>query len=112
MACLHEMSLLPPSLSFGLPLTYAPSIPLAASPHLASTGNPRTLAFLPSAAHAQFVEAKPIHVFALNKQKDVTKDEYFIQLSTCIYVVRYLLHQGLAFRGPDESPESDNEGIF
>ena len=112
MACLREMSLLPPFLILWHDAGLRTPILLAASPHLASAGNPRTLTFLPSAAHAQFVEAKPIHVFALNKQKDVTKDEYFIQLSTCINVVRYLLHQGLAFRGPDESPESDNAGIF
>jgi hypothetical protein len=42
-------------------------------------------------------------LFAVNKHKDVAKDEYFIQLSTWISVVRYLL----AFRGHDESQEFD-----
>jgi hypothetical protein len=51
-------------------------------------------------------------VFALNKQQDVAKEEYFIRLSTSINVVRYLLHQGLAFRGNDESQDSDNRGNF
>jgi hypothetical protein len=77
-----------------------PPILLAASPRLTIAGSQRTLAFLPSAAHTQFAEAK---LFALNKHKDVAKDEYFIQLSTWISVVRYLL----AFRGHDESQEFD-----
>jgi len=51
-------------------------------------------------------------LFALNKQQDVAKEEYFIRLSTLINVVRYLLHQGLAFRGNDESQDSPNSGNF
>ena len=47
-----------------------------------------------------------------NKQSNVTKENYIIQLTTSIKVVRYLLHQGLAFRGHDESQESTNKGIF
>ncbi|XP_020396600.1 zinc finger MYM-type protein 1-like [Zea mays] len=50
--------------------------------------------------------------FALKKQQDIAKEEYFIRLSTSINAVRYLLHQGLAFRGHDESEESDNKGNF
>jgi hypothetical protein len=87
-----------------LSLTYVPPILLATSRRLTIAGSQRTLAFLPSAAHTQFAEAK---LFALNKHKDIAKDEYFIQLSTWISVVRYLLNQGLAFRGHDESQESD-----
>lgn len=51
-------------------------------------------------------------VCALNKQRDVAKEEYFIRLCTSINAVRYLLHQGLAFRGHDESEESENRGNF
>lgn len=49
---------------------------------------------------------------SLNKQRDVTKVEYLIRLNTSIDAVRYLLHQGLAFRGHDESEESKNQGNF
>jgi hypothetical protein len=50
--------------------------------------------------------------FALSRQRDIAKEEYFIRLSTSINAVRYLLHQGLAFRGHDESKESGNRGNF
>jgi len=35
-----------------------------------------------------------------------------IRLRTSIKAVRYLLNQGLAFRGHDESEESTNKGNF
>jgi hypothetical protein len=47
-----------------------------------------------------------------NKQTNVAKEEHLIRLKTSIKVVRYLLHQGLAFRGHDESEESTNRGNF
>ena len=47
-----------------------------------------------------------------NKQSNVTKENYLIRLTTSIEAVRYLLHQGLAFRGHDESQESTNKGNF
>ena len=47
-----------------------------------------------------------------NKQSNVTKENYIIRLTTSIKAVRYLLHQGLAFRGHDESQESTNKGNF
>jgi hypothetical protein len=52
---------------------------------------------------------KPDHSieFALKKQQDIAKEEYFVRLSTSINAVRYLLHQGLAFRGHNESEESE-----
>jgi hypothetical protein len=34
--------------------------------------------------------------FALKKQQDIAKEEYFIRLSTSINAVRYSLHQGLS----------------
>ncbi|XP_021310965.1 uncharacterized protein LOC110433360 [Sorghum bicolor] len=49
---------------------------------------------------------------AINKQRDVTKAEYLARLNTSIDAVRYLLHQGLAFRGHDESEKSKNKGNF
>ena len=42
---------------------------------------------------------------ALNRQSDLTKKENRVRLSTSIASVRYLLKQGLAFRGHDESKE-------
>lgn len=51
-------------------------------------------------------------IVGLNKQRDVAKEDYFIQLSTSINATRFLLHQGLAFRGHDESETSINRGNF
>jgi hypothetical protein len=48
----------------------------------------------------------------LNRQSDFTKKENRVRLSTSIASVRYLLKQGLAFRGHDESKESKNRGNF
>jgi len=49
---------------------------------------------------------------ALNKQSNLTKEMHLIRLRTSIKAVRYLLNQGLAFRGHDESEESTNKGNF
>ena len=51
-------------------------------------------------------------VIFFDKQTDVTKEKHLIRLKTSIKAVRYLLHQGLAFRGHDESDESTNKGNF
>ena len=51
-------------------------------------------------------------VVALDKQSKVTQEEYMIRLNNSISVVRYLLHQGLAFRGHVESKDSKNKGNF
>jgi len=49
---------------------------------------------------------------AINKQRDVTKEEYLARLNTSIDATRFLLHQGLAFCGHDESEKSKNKGNF
>jgi hypothetical protein len=49
---------------------------------------------------------------ALSKQTDLTKKKNRIRLNASIDSVRYLLSQGLAFRGHDESKESKNKGNF
>ena len=49
---------------------------------------------------------------ALIKQTDLTKKKNRIRLNASIDSVRYLLRQGLAFRGHDESKESKNKGNF
>jgi hypothetical protein len=49
---------------------------------------------------------------AIGKQHNITKEQYLIRLNTSIDVVIYLLHQGLAFRGHDESEKSKNQGNF
>ncbi|VYS46745.1 unnamed protein product [Arabidopsis thaliana] len=46
---------------------------------------------------------------ALHKQTDVVKNDYRIRLNASIDVSRHLLHQGLPFRGHDESEESTNK---
>ncbi|XP_062222594.1 uncharacterized protein LOC133921645 isoform X2 [Phragmites australis] len=51
-------------------------------------------------------------VAALCKQTDIAKEEHLTRLSTSINAARYLLHQGLAFRGHDETEESNNRGNF
>jgi hypothetical protein len=49
---------------------------------------------------------------ALHKQTDITKKQNRIRLNTSVESARYLVHQGLAFRGNDESEESKNKGNF
>ena len=49
---------------------------------------------------------------ALHKQTNVMKNDYRIRLNASIDVSRHSLHQGLPFRGPDESSESANRGNF
>ncbi|KAL9840521.1 putative transcription factor and/or regulators TTF-type(Zn) family [Arabidopsis thaliana] len=49
---------------------------------------------------------------ALHKQTDVVKNDYRIRLNASIDISRHLLHQGLPFRGHDESEESTNKGNF
>ena len=56
-------------------------------------------------------QAQSIQV-ALNRQSDLTKKENRVRLGTSVDSVRYLLKQGLAFRGNDESKESKNKGNF
>jgi hypothetical protein len=51
-------------------------------------------------------------IVGLNKLTDVAKEGYFIRLSTSINAVKFLLHQGLAFRGHDESVDSKNREHF
>ena len=46
------------------------------------------------------------------KQSDQDKIEYRTQLSATVDCIRFLLHQGLAFRGHDESDDSSDKGNF
>lgn len=49
---------------------------------------------------------------ALYKQTDVTKNQYRVRLNTSVEAARYLLNQGLPFRGHDETDDSSNKGNF
>jgi hypothetical protein len=49
---------------------------------------------------------------ALQKQTDITKKQNRIRRNTSVESARYLVHQGLAFRGNDESEKSKNKGNF
>nr|KYP47883.1 Zinc finger MYM-type protein 1 [Cajanus cajan] len=49
---------------------------------------------------------------AMCKQSDQTKKEYQIHLTVIVDCIRFLLCQGLAFRGNDESMSSSNKGNF
>ncbi|XP_021746198.1 zinc finger MYM-type protein 1-like [Chenopodium quinoa] len=46
------------------------------------------------------------------KASEVIKNEYYIRLNASLTCLRFLLGQGLAFRGHDESDESHNRGNF
>ncbi|XP_059635738.1 uncharacterized protein LOC132277914 [Cornus florida] len=46
------------------------------------------------------------------KQTDQARIEYRTRLTASIECIRYLLHQRLAFRGHDESEDSNNQGNF
>ena len=48
----------------------------------------------------------------LSQQSEQVKNDYHIQLTSAIDCIRFLLLQGLAFRGRDESKESKNRGNF
>ncbi|XP_049386526.1 uncharacterized protein LOC125850719 [Solanum stenotomum] len=49
---------------------------------------------------------------SLHKQSEKTKSDYRIRLNASINVVRFLLRNGLPFRGHDESEDSDYKGLF
>ncbi|KAH0724640.1 hypothetical protein KY284_000505 [Solanum tuberosum] len=49
---------------------------------------------------------------SLHKQSEKTKSDYRIRLNASIDVVRFLLRNGLPFRGHDESEDSDYKGLF
>ncbi|CAI9278088.1 unnamed protein product [Lactuca saligna] len=49
---------------------------------------------------------------AFEKQTTLQEKEYCIRLNASIDCVRFLLRQGLAFRGHDETDDSDNKGNF
>jgi len=49
---------------------------------------------------------------ALCNQSDQARIEYRTRLNASVDCIRFLLKQGLAFRGHDESEDSDNRGNF
>ncbi|XP_048622726.1 zinc finger MYM-type protein 1-like [Brassica napus] len=49
---------------------------------------------------------------ALHKQDDIAKNEYRVRLNASIDASRFLLRQGLPFRGHEEKEETDNNGNF
>ncbi|KAK4707767.1 hypothetical protein R3W88_028692 [Solanum pinnatisectum] len=49
---------------------------------------------------------------SIHKQSEKTKSDYRIRLNASIDVVRFLLRNGLPFRGHDESEDSDYKGLF
>ncbi|XP_031277629.1 zinc finger MYM-type protein 1-like [Pistacia vera] len=49
---------------------------------------------------------------ALSKQSDQVRIEYRTRLAASIVFIRFLLRQGLAFRGHDETEDSKNQGNF
>ncbi|CAH9113437.1 unnamed protein product [Cuscuta epithymum] len=49
---------------------------------------------------------------AMDRQNGIVKNEYRIRLNASINGSRFLLHQGLPYRGHDESEDSNNRGNF
>ena len=49
---------------------------------------------------------------AYARQSNEARRDYRIQLSATVDCIRFLLRQGLAFRGHDESEDSSNDGNF
>ena len=49
---------------------------------------------------------------AYSKQSNQARKEYRVRLTAAVDCVRFLLRQGLAFRGHDESEDSKNQGNF
>ncbi|XP_039002229.1 zinc finger MYM-type protein 1-like [Hibiscus syriacus] len=49
---------------------------------------------------------------SLDQQTEQAKSDYRIRLTTSLHCLRFLLHQGLTFRGHDECGESSNKGNF
>ncbi|KAI0492420.1 hypothetical protein KFK09_026692 [Dendrobium nobile] len=50
--------------------------------------------------------------FAFERPSEQNRKDYRTRLNASVDCVRFLLHQGLAFRGKDESEESENQGNF
>ncbi|KAJ0971407.1 hypothetical protein J5N97_019366 [Dioscorea zingiberensis] len=48
----------------------------------------------------------------VNKQNDQARSDYRKRLTASIDCIRFLLRQGLAFRGHDETEDSENQGNF
>ncbi|KAG5609251.1 hypothetical protein H5410_020532 [Solanum commersonii] len=59
-----------------------------------------------------FVNQRQSIQSSLHKQSEKTKSDYRIRLNASIDVVRFLLRNGLSFRGHDESENSDYKGLF
>jgi hypothetical protein len=66
--------------------------------------------------HLRAWESLPNQQFSieacLNRQSEQQKADHRLRLTASIETVRFLAHQGLAFRGHDESQESFNRGNF
>ena len=50
--------------------------------------------------------------FAFAKQSDQARKDYRVRITTTLDCIRFLLCQGLAFRGRDETDNSHNQGNF
>ena len=61
---------------------------------------------------SQFIKSKEAHSNNFFKQSDQTLIEYKVRLNASIDCIQFLLRQGLAFHGHDESRYSKNQGNF
>ncbi|XP_057452471.1 uncharacterized protein LOC130744300 [Lotus japonicus] len=77
--------------------------------HVGGTNSPHYQAW--KNCEALMKQAQHIDV-ALCKQSHQIKEHYRIHLTAVIDCIRFLLRQGLAFRGNDESESSSNKGNF
>ncbi|GER44462.1 zinc finger MYM-type protein [Striga asiatica] len=77
--------------------------------HVGTVGSVHNRALL----HCQALMNQKQHLESLiSRQVEVSKENYYTLLNASIDCVRFLLRQGLAFRGHDESEFSKNKGNF
>ncbi|KAK7320132.1 hypothetical protein RJT34_04866 [Clitoria ternatea] len=77
--------------------------------HVGASNSPHNQAW--NSCQALMKQKQHINV-ALCKQSDQAKEDYRTHLTAIVDCIRFLLCQGLAFRGNDESTSSCNKGNF
>ncbi|XP_042035225.1 zinc finger MYM-type protein 1-like [Salvia splendens] len=77
--------------------------------HVGSTGSSHNKARI---EYENFVNQKQSVTYIVSRVSSKQEKEYRIRLTATLDVIRFLLNQGLAFRGHDETSTSSNRGNF
>ncbi|XP_042032388.1 zinc finger MYM-type protein 1-like [Salvia splendens] len=77
--------------------------------HVGSTGSSHNKARI---EYENFVNQKQSVTYIVSRVSSKQEKEYRIRLTVALDVIRFLLNQGLAFRGHDETSTSSNRGNF